>query len=919
MSKRYDAFQIHVLEKTEGVYPLVARGSDDATFHGTIPAEQLANLDADHWLEQSQSDEFYERELGSQLFHTLFPQDVLVGFRSSLAVAKAQGMGLRLVLTLEPPELARLPWELIYAERFEGFLARRAATPIVRHLSSTIRARKPIQGDALRVLMVVAEPEDLPTLSASHQETRDIARALSHGRVRVDVEEPSERSKIAGVLQHVGSAVWERVVGPERVRVHLVEHITRSKLKNALREAENAGRGYHLVHFIGHGASDEMGGRLIFEDTDGFPDPVPAEQVAELLDDTSVNMVFLNACASAREGEPGRLFYPFSGVAQACVNLGIRAALAMQVEILDSAAANFAREFYASLADGEEVEKAILDARQLVGKADAADWAVPVLYSRAPEGSILAPEITRPPRSLWDWVQEIWKCITKHPLVVVLGGLLSALALVLGLFVDIQESRQPGGLLHPLWPAPTATPTPLPPMSDGFNVAVAQFAALDATGQLTVTQESRDLSDWLYRSISAERDRLPPALAFGLRGPDEVEAVFGTDRDARAADAQQLARRHNASILIYGLVTAGDDGHRVEPEFYVSDASFDYGSEVAGPDRLGKAVPFEPPLDNPQKAAINESLFARNQVLQHVVAGLAYYYLERYEVAWARFRQAALVPGWQAEEGKEVVYLLMGAAQLDLYESQVDCKEVVYPLMGAAQLDLDESHVAGVGHLSHALDAFAEAHRLNPGYARSYLGLGSVALRQAVRDEEEGLDQEKLIEARGWYSASLSVPDQPALAYVSTKAYFGLGQVYLKGYEHRLPGWSPSQARRYLERVVTAYEEKRAPDLIWFAGRAHALLGRLAGDAEDWAEMSSACREAIELLNSLPGSSQQITIARYWTWVAFAEEKDGHLEEARDAFWQAIQVGRDLVCPEELATWQKCLSLLEKGVPCHDP
>jgi tetratricopeptide (TPR) repeat protein len=465
--------------------------------------------------------------------------------------------------------------------------------------------------------------------------------------------------------------------------------------------------------------------------------------------------------------------------------------------------------------------------------------------------------------------------------------------LVLGLFVDIQESRQPGGLLYPLWPAPTATPTPLPPMSDGFNVAVAQFAALDATGQLTVTEESRELSDWLYRAISTERDRLPSALAFGLRGPDEVEAVFGTDRDARAADAQQVAASHNASILIYGLVTVGDGSRHVEPEFYVSDASFDYGSEVAGPDRLGKAVPFEPPLDSPQKAAINESLFARNQVLQHVVAGLAYYFLERYDEAWASFRQAALVQGWQAEEGKEVVYLLMGAAKLKLYNTQV----------------------ADVEHLSQALDALAEARRLNPNYARSYLGLGSVALLQAVRDEEQGLDQEKLVEARGWYSASLSVPEQPALAYVPAKAYFGLGQVYLKGYEHRLPGWSPGQARRYLERVIAAYEVEHAPDLIWFAGRAHALLGRLAGDAGDWKGMSSACHEAIELLNSLPGNSQQITIARYWTWVAWAEERSGHLEAARDAYFRAIQVGKDVVPPEELDGWQIEVERLEKGAP----
>jgi hypothetical protein len=902
VSEQYQAFEIHILKKTDDVYPLVARGSDDTSFHGTIPGELLAGVDADRWLEQSLSDEFYPRELGSQLFHALFAGDVLVGFRSSLAAARARGLGLRLVLTLEPPELARLPWELVYAERFEGFLARSAATPIVRHLSSPNPARPPIRGKALRVLMAMAEPEDLPALGAGRQEARAVVEALSSQQVRVDAEEAPSRGRIESALRRAGAALRALVVGRERVRVRLEEHVTRNKLKNALREAENAGQGYHLVHFIGHGASDELGGRLIFEGRDGSSDPVPAQQVAELLDGTSVNMVFLNACASAREGEPGRPFYPFRGVAQACVNRGIRAALAMQVEVVDSAAVEFARQFYASLADGEGVEKAVLDARHLVGKAEAADWAVPVLYSRVQKGSILDLALTRPPRSLWERIEAFWRRLREHPVVVLLLGLLSVLVLVLGLSVDIQEARQPGGLLHALWPAPTATPsplptpTPIPPMASGFNVAVAPFTALEATGQLTVTQEAWELSNWLYESIKAERDQLlavSPALAFDIQGPDLVEVVLGKDRDTRAANAVQIAARHNATILIYGIIASGEDGYYVEPEFYISDASFGYGSEVAGPDRLGQAVSYEPPLDASGKFEINQRLFARNQVLRHVVAGLAHLYVGDYDNAWSQFRRARSVEGWQDDEGKEVVYLLMGAARLKQYNTQVT----------------DEKH------LGEALDAFAEAYQLNSDYARSYLGLGGVALLQAVRDEEAGVDEEKLIEARGWYSASLGAPDQPTSAYVPARAYYGLGQVYLKGYEHRLPDWSSDKARRNLERVVAAYEQERAPDLIWFAGRAHALLGWLAGDGQDWAGMSAAYRQAIELLNTLPGRSQQSTIARYWSWVAFAEERDEHVEATLEAYWQAIQIGQGVVPREQLESWQNELDRLEKGAP----
>lgn len=903
MSERYQAFEIVVLQRTDAVYPLLAQGSGDATYRGSMPVTALAGLRADHWLERGLREPATLRELGSQLFDALFPQDILTGFRSSLSAAWAAGQDVRLVLTLEPPELAGLPWELLYDHHpgYERFVARSATTPIVRHLSTPTRVRPPIKGTALRVLIALAEPKRLPPLGADYEEAQAITQALSRGPIDVDVERLSAGSRVGRGLRNAGAALRALVVGQGRVRVKLVEHATRSTLRNALREAERAGQGYHIVHFIGHGAGNESGGYLILEGKDGMPDAVPAEQVAEMLDGTGVNMVFLNACASAREGQVGPDFYSFRGVAQACINLGLRAALAMQVDIVDSVAGEFAREFYTSLADGEEVEKAVLDARHQVGKDETADWAVPVLYSRAPRGSILAPELTSPPKSLWARVVGLGQGVRRHPVVALLLGLFSALALLLGVVLDIQDARQPGGPLHALWPAPTATATPLPPMSEGFNVAVAQFPALDATGQLTVTEETRELSDWLYRAIKAERDRLPAAQTFELRGPDDVRPVEGVDPDTRDADARELAQQHNATLLIYGLVGSDAGGYWVQPSFTVLDEAFGYGSEVGGPERLGLPVPFEPPLSQPGTlGSINTTLDARVQALGHVVAGLGFFYQERCEEAWAAFRQAALVPGWQAEEGKEVVYLLMGAARLKQYNTQED----------------------DARYLADAADAFAEALRLNSKYARSYLGLGSVALLQAVRAGASRPDEEKLLEARGWYLASLQAADQPASAFVPVRANFGLGEVYLEGSEN-LPGWPGAEARRYLEQVVAAYQEERdarepepvPPELIWFAGNATALLGRLDGAAGNWAGMSAACRQGIELLNSLPGRSQQVTIARYWSWVARAEEKVENLKFAQDALWQAIQLGNGLVSQEELERWQNDLNRLEKGTP----
>jgi tetratricopeptide (TPR) repeat protein len=586
---------------------------------------------------------------------------------------------------------------------------------------------------------------------------------------------------------------------------------------------------------------------------------VPAGEVAELLDDTSVQMVFLNACASARAGELGRAFYPFQGVAQACINLGISAALAMQVEIVDSAAAQFAREFYASLADGQPVEQAVLDARQLAGKAKSADWAVPVLYSRVLAGPILK----------WKWTPW-WKRLL--PLVAVLLGLVAVAALIFGLFIYV------------------------PPMpASSFNVAVAQFAAIETDGHLTKTDESQRVSQWLFEAIRTEVDQLPPALHRGeVRKPSKTGMVRGQDDRARAAEVARLAERHNATILIYGFVTTDHAGAYVQPVFYVRDETFGYGSEVATSERLGQPVSFALPLDDPGQYEINKALLARKQALQSIISGLAYLYVGEYDNAWTEFQDAADVEDWQADEGKEVVYLLIGAAKLRYYNQEIDFERRVDALQDAA-------------------DAFAQAYSLNDAYARSYLGLGAVALQQAVLNVPGGADGQKLNEAWSWYMAGLQAPEQPATAHVAARASYGLGQLHLVGYECRLRGWpggcdqadwSADEARRLFGEVIAAQQDSQATDLLRLTAQAHGYLCRLAGLEQRWEEMLSECRTAIEILDDLPGDRPVGWIARYRAYAAYAKLGLQRPEDARQDCLRAVQEGQGRIPPGELEQWQ---------------
>jgi hypothetical protein len=126
----------------------------------------------------------------------------------------------------------------------------------------------------------------------------------------------------------------------------------------------------------------------------------------------------------------------------------------------------------------------------------------------------------------------------------------------------------------------------------GFNIAVAQFAPTGAAAKgQTFQQDSRELSEWLYNAVKKINDQLPrPLRTDEVRGPD----LIGIVNDDNVAE---VAKRHNATILIYGVINLDNEGYEVRPEFHVlEEGGYNYAPEVTGPNRLGQPVPFVPPL-----------------------------------------------------------------------------------------------------------------------------------------------------------------------------------------------------------------------------------------------------------------------------------------------------------------------------------
>jgi hypothetical protein len=155
---------------------------------------------------------------------------------------------------------------------------------------------------------------------------------------------------------------------------------------------------YHVLHYMGHGGFDQQrGGFLMFTDDTGRAVQVTAADLGVILrDHSSMRLAVLNACQAGRTDPHD----PFAGVAETLLRRGIPAAIAMQFEITDIAAVEFAPALYGALATGRSIDVALAEARKAMYTVSPLEWATPVLYLRAdstrlfdiPQNDVIAAE-----------------------------------------------------------------------------------------------------------------------------------------------------------------------------------------------------------------------------------------------------------------------------------------------------------------------------------------------------------------------------------------------------------------------------------------------------------------------------------------------------------------------------------------------
>ncbi|MGB0838493.1 MAG: tetratricopeptide repeat protein, partial [Chitinophagales bacterium] len=250
--------------------------------------------------------------LKKELYETLMVQD---GFADLWQV---HGSDITLYLSHPNTAIRNLPWRLVTVERPLLTIAKTTQQQIGKHEAT--------DSYPLKVLVMVASPEGITRLSYEKEEEQ-LLRAFAP------------------------------LMAKGLVEVHFTDDGSLDNLQEKLEENK-----YHILHFTGHGKYDEKKGEgfLALEDRNtGQLKEANATELNQLL--TKIihknhrpDVVVLSACQTAKGVETSDL----SGIADALLQGGTPAVVAMAASIMDKCATIFTTRLYEKIAKGNSLATA---------------------------------------------------------------------------------------------------------------------------------------------------------------------------------------------------------------------------------------------------------------------------------------------------------------------------------------------------------------------------------------------------------------------------------------------------------------------------------------------------------------------------------------------------------------------------------
>ena len=310
--------------------------------------------------------------LGEALCEALFDDKLLGAFIDSYKKSSAEEDQLfRFELDIDEeaiPEVAALPWEFMCLpeEAGRGELWFATAPKVIFSRRRTLwDEAAPIQlskGEKLRIALVISAPKG---------------------------EEPVV---FAPVEQALKDLVEDK---PEQIELFVVNPAQFGAVDEALKKHKP-----HILHFIGHGRlqneKNEAVGQLAFMSGMGRAAWINAREFSERFTQHVPGIVVLQACEGGQLS-PSKAFV---GVASKVVQQNIPVVVAMQYEVTNNTAIEFASRFYWELAEGCPVDVAAqLGRRAIANGANlhrTRDFDTPVIFMRVRDGHLFQREDIKP-------------------------------------------------------------------------------------------------------------------------------------------------------------------------------------------------------------------------------------------------------------------------------------------------------------------------------------------------------------------------------------------------------------------------------------------------------------------------------------------------------------------------------------------
>ncbi|MEE9146812.1 MAG: CHAT domain-containing protein, partial [Candidatus Tectomicrobia bacterium] len=242
---------------------------------------------------------------GQRLFNWLFADD-----RLKTAWAEARGRypqrRIRLRIDAAAPELHAIPWEGLSdadPQSLPQSMAASAATPFSRYLAGGWEPGSPVGTLPIRILVAIAAPD---------------FQASSYDLQAIDAER--EWTTFQDAIAELAGTGMVNVV-------QLPQPCTLSGLEAELK------RGYHILHFIGHGSYNSRNERAVLYMAD-YANNVELAYEAEFADmlgrlqaGSELRMVFLASCQTATRSSADA----FRGFARACSGITVMKAFTVSL------------------------------------------------------------------------------------------------------------------------------------------------------------------------------------------------------------------------------------------------------------------------------------------------------------------------------------------------------------------------------------------------------------------------------------------------------------------------------------------------------------------------------------------------------------------------------------------------------------